>query len=117
MCQVFEAASAIQQWLHGLSHICAAATFNRACSKKANARKLQSVRGKDAYKANDLLADQLVTVDQRLDYEAIIQIAEIDDQDVLYLNFDNFALGGCQTDPVSSGSAFKGMKCAAARLP
>ena len=74
-------------------------TCHRACSKGANARKLQSVRGKDAYKANDLLADQLVTVDPRLDYEAIIQIAEIDDQDVLYLNFDNVALGGCHTDP------------------
>ena len=56
------------------------------------------MRGKDAYKANGLLADQLVTVDQRLDYEAIIQIAEIDDQDVLYLNFDNVALGGGHTD-------------------
>ena len=82
-------------------------TFDHACSKKANARKLQSLRGKDAYKANDLLADQLVTVDQRLDYEAIIHIAEIDDQDVLYLNFDNVALGGCQTDPVSGGSSFQ----------
>ena len=109
VCQVLKATCAIQQWLHGLQpHLLCQPLSHCACSKGANARKLQSVRGKDAYKANDLLADQLVTVNQRLDYEAIIQIAEIDDQDVLYLNFDNVALGGYHTDPHWAGLPLEG---------
>ena len=39
------------------------------------------------------MASKITTLEQHLDYEAIIQIAEIDDQDLLYLNFDNQALG------------------------
>ena len=39
------------------------------------------------------MANKIQTLEQHLDYEAIIQIAEIDDQDLLYLNFDNQALG------------------------
>lgn len=39
------------------------------------------------------MADKITSLEQHLDYEAIIQIAEIDDQDLLYLNFDNQALG------------------------
>ena len=50
-------------------------------------------RGSDAYKANKLMSGKIRTLEQHLDYEAIIQIAEIDDQDLLYLNFDNQALG------------------------
>ena len=50
-------------------------------------------RGKDAYKANKLMSSKIRSLEQHLDYEAIIQIAEIDDQDLLYLNFDNQALG------------------------
>ena len=46
------------------------------------------------------MASKIVTLEQHLDYEAIIQIAEIDDQDLLYLNFDNQALGGYFTAPV-----------------
>lgn len=108
----------MQHWLHGPKPRLHCQPFpNCACSKGASARKLQSVRGKDAYKANDLLADQLVTVDQRLDYEAIVQIAEIDDQDVLYLNFDNVALGGCHTHPLLEVVALKGLQSVAARLP
>ena len=58
-----------------------------------NTYQLLNNRGQDAYKANKLMADKLTTLEQHLDYEAIIQIAEIDDQDLLYLNFDNQALG------------------------
>lgn len=39
------------------------------------------------------MSSKIVTLEQHLDYEAIIQIAEIEDQDLLYLNFDNQALG------------------------
>ena len=39
------------------------------------------------------MANKIQTLEQHLDYEAIIQIAEIDDQDLLYLNFDKQALG------------------------
>lgn len=58
-----------------------------------NTYQLLHNRGQDAYKANKLMADKITTLEQHLDYEAIIQIAEIDDQDLLYLNFDNQALG------------------------
>ena len=39
------------------------------------------------------MSSKIQSLEQHLDYEAIIQIAEIDDQDLLYLNFDNQALG------------------------
>ena len=64
--------------------------------KAKNTYNLLKKRGRDAYKANKLMASKIVTLEQHLDYEAIIQIAEIDDQDLLYLNFDNQALGIAQ---------------------
>lgn len=63
------------------------------CRKVATTYKLLRTRGKDKYKANKLMASKITTLEQHLDYEAIIQIAEIDDQDLLYLNFENQALG------------------------
>ncbi|DBA94054.1 TPA: hypothetical protein ACH3X1_001703 [Trebouxia sp. C0004] len=62
-------------------------------SKVKNTYNLLKNRGKDAYKANKLMSSKIQSLEQHLDYEAIIQIAEIDDQDLLYLNFDNQALG------------------------
>lgn len=66
------------------------------CRKVATTYNLLRTRGKDKYKANQLMATKITTLEQHLDYEAIIQIAEIDDQDLLYLNFDNQALGKAQ---------------------
>ncbi|KAL0048262.1 hypothetical protein WJX82_011336 [Trebouxia sp. C0006] len=62
-------------------------------SKVKNTYNLLKNRGKSAYKANKLMSSKIQSLEQHLDYEAIIQIAEIDDQDLLYLNFDNQALG------------------------
>ncbi|KAL0022813.1 hypothetical protein WJX79_000883 [Trebouxia sp. C0005] len=62
-------------------------------SKVKNTYNLLKNRGKQAYKANKLMSSKIQSLEQHLDYEAIIQIAEIDDQDLLYLNFDNQALG------------------------
>ena len=63
------------------------------CRKVATTYNLLRNRGKDKYRANQLMASKITTLEQHLDYEAIVQIAEIDDQDLLYLNFDNQALG------------------------
>ena len=63
------------------------------CRKSKNTYNLLKNRGRNAYKANKLMASKIMTLEQHLDYEAIIQIAEIEDQDLLYLNFDNQALG------------------------
>ena len=63
------------------------------CRKVATTYNLLRNRGKDKYKANKLMASNIKTLEQHLDYEAIVQIAEIDDQDLLYLNFDNQVLG------------------------
>lgn len=46
------------------------------------------------YRANRLMASRITTLEQHLDYEALIQTAEIDDQDLLYVNFENQTLGG-----------------------
>lgn len=61
--------------------------------KLATTYNLLRNRGKNKYRDNKLMASKITTLEQHLDYEAIIQIAEIDDQDLLYLNFDNQALG------------------------
>ena len=63
------------------------------CRKATTTYNLLRNRGKDKYRANKLMASKILTLEQHLDYEAIIQIAEIEDQDLLYLNFDNQALG------------------------
>ncbi len=60
------------------------------CRKVQNTYNLLRNRGRNAYKANKLMSSKIVSLEQHLDYEAIIQIAEIDDQE---LNFDNQALG------------------------
>ena len=66
------------------------------CRKVSTTYNLLRTRGKDQYKANKLMSSKITTLEQHLDYEAIIQIAEIDDQDLLYLNFENQALGEAQ---------------------
>jgi len=68
-------------------------TAQEPCRKVKNTYNLLKNRGKSAYKANKLMSSKIQSLEQHLDYEAIIQIAEIDDQDLLYLNFDNQALG------------------------
>jgi len=68
-------------------------TAQQPCRKVKNTYNLLKNRGKNAYKANKLMSSKIQSLEQHLDYEAIIQIAEIDDQDLLYLNFDNQALG------------------------
>ena len=74
-------------------HLYVNISSSAACRTPATTYKLLHARGKDRYKANELLASKIQTLQQQLDYEAIIQIAEIDDKDLLYLNFDNQALG------------------------
>lgn len=46
-----------------------------------------------AYKRNKLVRSKVKTHEQRMQYEAIIQVAQIQDEDLLYLNFNNTAIG------------------------
>ncbi|DBA78708.1 TPA: hypothetical protein ACH3X1_008620 [Trebouxia sp. C0004] len=46
-----------------------------------------------SYKKNKLVRSKVKTHKQRLHYEAIIQVAQIQDEDLLYLNFTNAAMG------------------------
>ncbi len=46
-----------------------------------------------SYKKNKLVRSKVKTHKQRLHYEAIIQVAQIQDEDLLYLNFTNAAAG------------------------
>lgn len=46
-----------------------------------------------SYKRNKLVRSKLKTHKQRMQYEAIIQVAQIQDEDLLYLNFSNAAIG------------------------
>ncbi|KAL3150176.1 hypothetical protein ABBQ32_000037 [Trebouxia sp. C0010 RCD-2024] len=46
-----------------------------------------------AYKRNKLVRSKVKTHEQRMQYEAIIQVAQIQDEDLLYLNFNNSAIG------------------------
>lgn len=46
-----------------------------------------------SYKKNKLVRSKVKTHKQRLHYEAIIQVAQIQDEDLLYLNFTNSAMG------------------------
>ncbi len=66
------------------------------CRKVAATHSLLHNRGKDRYRANKLMASKITSLEQHLDYEAIIQTAEIADEDLLYINFENQTLGGAQ---------------------
>ncbi len=46
-----------------------------------------------SYKKNKLVRSKVKTHKQRLHYEAIIQVAQIQDEDLLYLNFSNAVMG------------------------
>lgn len=46
-----------------------------------------------SYKRNKLVRSKIKSHKQRLHYEAIIQVAEIKDEDLLYLNFNNSVIG------------------------
>lgn len=46
-----------------------------------------------SYKKNKLVRSKVKTHKQRLHYEAVIQVAQIQDEDLLYLNFTNSAMG------------------------
>ena len=46
-----------------------------------------------SYKRNKLVRSKVKTHKQRMQYEAIIQVAQIQDGDLLYLNFNNAAIG------------------------
>ena len=46
-----------------------------------------------SYKNNKLVRSKVNTHKQRLHYEAVIQVAQIQDADLLYLNFSNVAMG------------------------
>ncbi|KAL3138208.1 hypothetical protein ABBQ38_005429 [Trebouxia sp. C0009 RCD-2024] len=66
--------------------------------KDEHGHKLGSIRvamGKrfHAYKRNKLVRSKVKTHEQRMQYEAIIQVAQIQDEDLLYLNFNNSAAG------------------------
>lgn len=46
-----------------------------------------------SYKRNQLVRSKVKTHKQRMQYEAIVQVAQIQDEDLLYLNFSNAAIG------------------------
>lgn len=61
--------------------------------RKAAPWRLSTGQRFHAYKRNKLVRSKVRTHKQRLHYEAIIQVAEIRDQDLLYLSFNNAAMG------------------------
>ena len=69
------------------------------CRKSKTTYNLLRNRGRNAYKANKLMASKIMTLEQHKDYEAIIQNAQIEDQDLLDLNIDNPALGKSASCP------------------
>ena len=60
----------------------------------------QTAMGKrfHSYKKNQLVRSKVKIHKQRMQYEAIVQVAQIQDEDLLYLNFSNAAIGAlCST--------------------
>lgn len=57
-----------------------------------------------SYKKNKLVSSKVKTHAQRMHYEAIIQVAQIQDEDLLYLNFSNAAMGTGLRPPPSHPS-------------
>jgi hypothetical protein len=53
--------------------------------------RLLTARGWNAYKRNELNAEKITNMTQRLNYEAVIQYAEIEDNDLLYFSYTNQA--------------------------
>ena len=51
--------------------------------------KLLKARGWNAYKRNELNAEKITTMNLRLNYEAVVQYAEIEDNDLLYFSYAN----------------------------
>ena len=53
--------------------------------------RLLTARGFSAYKRNELNAEKINNMTQHLNYEAVIQYAEIEDNDLLYFSYTNQA--------------------------
>ena len=51
--------------------------------------KLLTARGWNAYKKNELNADKITNMSLRLNYEAVVQYAGIEDNDLLYFSYAN----------------------------
>lgn len=63
------------------------------CRQKVASIKLAAGSRFHSYKKNKLVRSKIKTHKQRLHYEAVIQVAEIKDEDLLYLNFNNSVMG------------------------
>lgn len=68
---------------------CASVTHRHQLSSKAVAMGPRF----HSYKRNKLVRSKVKTHAQRMHYEAVIQVAQIQDEDLLYLNFSNAAMG------------------------
>ena len=51
--------------------------------------KLLTARGWNAYKKNELNAEKITNMSLRLNYEAVVQYADIEDNDLLYFSYAN----------------------------
>ena len=53
--------------------------------------RLLTTRGYNKYKQNELNAEKITNMTQHLNYEAVVQYAEIEDNDLLYFSYTNQA--------------------------
>lgn len=76
------------------------ARFAGPFSKYRAYARLLTRRGPHAYKQNELNADKITSLSERLDYEAIIQYTRLKDNDLLYFSYTNQArrLPGCEAE-------------------
>ena len=51
--------------------------------------KLLTARGWNAYKRNELNAEKITNMSLRLNYEAVVQYLDIEDNDLLYFSYAN----------------------------
>lgn len=77
-----------------------------ACRQKLASVKLAMGTRFHSYKRNKLVRAKIKSHKQRMHYEAVIQVAEIKDADLLYLNFNNEAMGkACHKYPPDADAA------------
>jgi len=57
---------------------------------------LLTARGWNAYKRNELNAEKITNMSLRLNYEAVVQYADIEDNDLLYFSYAN-QVRSCET--------------------
>ncbi len=66
---------------------------------------LLTARGWNAYKRNELNAEKITNMSLRLNYEAVVQYADIEDNDLLYFSYANQVRAGWSFTAAERGGA------------